>query len=305
MPVIEIKVDENQRELVSHGTAQFPLEIHHDHLNHFSERYIRCHWHEELEISVVLSGAVRCQLKEKSWELHEGEGLVINSCVPHSSSMLGEEPPVMLTVIFHPSLLYGTPVSGVYQKLLYPYMNTPALSGMLLSPDEADQMKQIDLLCQNRPFGYELQAKGMLCTLFSELLAPHEKLLSSFRPSSREALERLQILLDMIHSGYDSVLSLSELASRVSVSRESCSRFFKSMTGKTITQYLEDYRIMQSISLLQDGRYSITQVSYMVGFGNPGRFSAAFSKKTGCTPGQYRRRFPVETQDSIKKQTIR
>lgn len=291
MYINEIKVGKDQRELSIHGTAQFPLEINHDHLKSFSERYIRCHWHEELEIPVVLSGSVRYQLKDKAYELHTGEGIIINSCIPHSATSFGEDEPVILTTILHPSLLYGTPASAIYQKLLYPYMNTTAMSGILLNDKEAEVMKRIDTLYQNAHFGYELQIKSMLCKLFFDILSPYQVILSAYRPSNKEALSRLALLLNAIHNGYSEPLSLSELASTVSVSRESCCRFFKSMTGKTISQYLEDYRITQSILLLQDDQYSITQVSYLVGFGNPGRFSAAFSKRMNCTPRQYRQRF--------------
>lgn len=287
----EIKVDKDQRELSIHGTVQFPMEINHDHLKRFSERYICCHWHEELEIPVVLSGSVRYQLKDKAYELCTGEGIIINSCIPHSAMSLGEEESVVLTTILHPSLLYGTPASSIYVNLLYPYMNTTSMSGILLTDKGTDVMKRIDTLYQNAYFGYELQIKSMLCELFFDILSPYKEMLSAYRPSNREALSRLELLLDVIHSSYAETLSLTELASTVSVSRESCCRFFKSMTGKTISQYLEDYRITQSILLLQDDKYSITQISYLVGFGNQGRFSTAFSKRMNCTPRQYRQRF--------------
>lgn len=286
----EIKVDKDQRELSVHGTAQFSLEINHDNLRSFSEQYIRCHWHEELEISVILSGSACYRLKEKSYELHTGEGLIINSCIPHSAMPLGEEEAIVLTTILHPSLLYGTPASVIYQKLLYPYMNTPSMAGIRLTEEETELMKQIDCLYQSAQFGCELQIKSMLCRLFFDILSPYRDTLAAYRPSNREALARLELLLDVIHNDYGEPLSLSDLASRISVSRESCCRFFKSMTGKTISQYLEDYRITQSIPLLQDDRYSVMQVSYLVGFGNPGRFSAAFARRMNCTPGQYRQR---------------
>ena len=69
MRSIQIQVDQKQRELSEHGTPQFPLEINHDVLDDFDEHAIRCHWHEELEIPVVVQGAVCCQLKDQTFEL--------------------------------------------------------------------------------------------------------------------------------------------------------------------------------------------------------------------------------------------
>lgn len=290
LQLIKIQTDQDQRELSEHGSAEFPLTVNHDHLYDYFERYICCHWHEEFEIPVVIQGYVRYQLKDQSFDLHAGEGIVINSRVPHSILSLEKEEPVILTTIFLPSLLYGTPASRIYQKLVNPYMNTPKLSGILLPQYGVEMMKQIDTLYREAPFGMELQIKGMLCSLFSDLLSGRRQMLSAGSVSNEEALSRLKILLDLIHKNYADQIVLSDLARAISVSRESCCRFFKSMTGKTIFQYLEDYRVTQGILLLQDDKYSVTQVSYLVGFGNPGRFSAAFAKRMNCTPSQYRQR---------------
>lgn len=290
MQSIEVRTDQDQRELSEHGTMQFPFEIHHDHLNDYFERYVCCHWHEELEIPVIIRGKFRYQVKEHSFDLNPGDGILINSKVPHTITALGDEDPVVLTAIFSPSLLYGTPASTIYQNFLNPYMNTPELAGILLHDLAVETMRQIDALWQDASFGVELKIKGMLCNLFFELLSCCRHMFSAVRSSNDEALSRLKILLDTIHENYAEQLPLTELAAKISVSKEGCCRFFKNMTGQTISQYLEDYRVTQGILLLQEDMYSIMQISYLVGFGNPGRFSAAFARRMNCTPSQYRKK---------------
>ncbi|MCI9379984.1 MAG: AraC family transcriptional regulator [Dorea sp.] len=289
MQAIKIQTDQNQRELSEHGTAQFPLSVTHDYLNDYFERYVRCHWHEELEIPVVIHGKIRYQVKEHSFDLNPGDGIVINSRVPHTITPLGNDEPVMLTTIFSPSLLYGTPASTIYQNLLNPYMNTPELAGILLHEHDVETLKQIDILYQESNFGVELKIKGLLCNLFFDLLSRRRNMLSPVKVSNEESLSRLKILLDSIHENYAEQLSLTDLASKISISKEGCCRFFKNMTGKTISQYLEEYRVSQGILLLQNDQYSVMQVAYLVGFGNPGRFSAAFARRMNCTPSQYRK----------------
>ena len=289
MRSIQIQVDQKQRELSEHGTPQFPLEINHDVLDDFDEHAIRCHWHEELEIPVVVQGAVCCQLKDQTFELNAGEGLVINSRVPHSIRTRGSGEPVLLTTIFHPSLLYDSPSSAAYQKLLCPYLNAAELAGLPLPAEGVVRMAEIDAVYEKAPFGYELQIKGLLCTLFFELLSGRREQLASARPVGTQALSRLGSLLDLLHERYAEPLSLAQLAAQTGLSREGCCRLFKSMTGKTILQYLEDYRVTQGVRLLQEEAYSITEVAYLVGFGNPGRFSAAFARRMHCTPSQFRK----------------
>ena len=54
-----VEVDENRRELSPHGTLMLPLQINHDDLSAFLGGGIICHWHEELEFSIVLQGTAR------------------------------------------------------------------------------------------------------------------------------------------------------------------------------------------------------------------------------------------------------
>lgn len=290
MQSIRVRTDQNHRELSEHGTMQFPLEINHDHLNDYFNRYVGCHWHEEFEIPVIIQGKIRYQVQDHAFDLNPGDGILINSRVPHTIMALGDEEPVALTTIFSPALLYGTPASAIYQNFLNPYMNTPELAGILLPEEAVEVMRRIDALHEEASPGVELKIKGMLCNLFYELLVHRRHLFSSVKSSNEEALLRLKILLDAIHENYAKPLPLTELASKISVSKEGCCRFFKSMTGQTISQYLEDYRVTQGLLLLQEDGYSIMQISYLVGFGNPGRFSAAFARRMNCTPGQYRKK---------------
>ena len=59
------------------------------------------------------------------------------------------------------------------------------------------------------------------------------------------------------------------------------------MTGKTITGYLEEYRVNQSLPLVQSCQYSMIQIADMTGFSNASRFARAFRRQFGCNPGEY------------------
>ncbi|WP_419042907.1 helix-turn-helix transcriptional regulator, partial [Enterocloster sp.] len=106
-------------------------------------------------------------------------------------------------------------------------------------------------------------------------------------PSSQEALRRLRIMLDYIHEHFNQPFSLTGLANHTLLSRESCCRIFKQMTGMTISQYMTEYRVMRSLPYLADGKYSIAEVSALCGFSSQSRFAAAFRSKMGCNPNQY------------------
>lgn len=288
MNLNQVKTDHTQRELSPHGTPEFPFQINHDNLYSYYEQYIRCHWHEELEIPVVVSGSVRCHVRNKNIILRENQGIFINSKVPHSFFPLSKEEPRMLTVIFHPSLLYGTLSNVVYARYVFPYTNDSNAAGILLSDQSVHIVKEMDQLYDSKSFGYELRIQSLLCSFFAEQLTSLQDTLQASPPVRKQTLSRMDNLLNALHMQYNQKLDLSELAHTLSLSKEGCCRLFKKMTGQTISQYLEDYRISQSLKLLRESPHNIMQISYMVGFSNPGRFSVAFKKRMDCTPKEYR-----------------
>ena len=127
----------------------------------------------------------------------------------------------------------------------------------------------------------------LILDCFYQLLLENKNKFKNHCPSSQEALRRLRIMLDYIHEHFNQPFSLTGLANHTLLSRESCCRIFKQMTGMTISQYMTEYRVMRSLPYLADGKYSIAEVSALCGFSSQSRFAAAFRSKMGCNPNQY------------------
>lgn len=285
-----ITVDSNQREVTPHGTSAFPVEINQDDLSSFQDYHIRCHWHPELEISIVRSGQALYRLGSGTYALTGGQGLFINAKVPHMILSQSEEPAILTTFIIHPSFLYGTPESVIAAELFWPLQNSRRNAAIRLEPDTVRLFLRIDELNQARPFGYELQMKGLFCEAFFSLLSPWETELKHAAAIKESELETLDQILKILHETYAEPLNLGLLSEKVAMSKENCCRFFKRVTGQTLSAYLEDYRISQSLPLLAEGKLPIIQIAAQVGFSNAGRFSAAFVKRMQCTPRQYCRK---------------
>ena len=145
----------------------------------------------------------------------------------------------------------------------------------------------MDTLYYRRPPCFELIIKGLLCQVFGQILADQPTRTAAFVPDNKIDLDRLEKMLYFIHTHFDTVISLQELAYEVHLSREVCCRLFKKMTGKTITRYVEEYRVRQSLPLVQSGQYSMAQIAELSGFSNASRFALAFRTHIGCNPGDY------------------
>ena len=78
-------------------------------------------------------------------------------------------------------------------------------------------------------------------------------------------------------------IGLEDIASTVGFDKSYIGRVFKKNEGKTIMNYVLEYRIEKANSLIKKGM-SVSEVSYAVGFNDPAYFSKCFKKVTGTSP---------------------
>ncbi|MBD8949106.1 MAG: AraC family transcriptional regulator [Blautia obeum] len=288
-----ILVDSARRELEKHGTETFPMTVNHDDLWSFEGKNVPIHWHNDLEINLIREGEAVFQVYQKSYRVRTGEGFLLNRNVPHSCSSPGNEHVRYSTILVRPDFLYGDFGSDVERKCFQPFLQNSAIPCIYLTGFDENgkeilqKLNQVEEAFDRKRFCYELKIKGLLCEAFAMILYGHRQELTKFVPANLQELERLEKMLNYLNMHFTEVISLQDLADQVHLSREVCCRLFKKMTGKTITGYLEEYRVNKSFSLVQSGQYSMTQITEMVGFSNPSRFASAFRKRFGCNPGEY------------------
>ena len=94
----------------------------------------------------------------------------------------------------------------------------------------------------------------------------------------------LQKIVEYIMENLDTELSLTELATVVNLSPSHFARLFKQSTGIPPHQYVIQRRIEAAESLLKQGKSSIGEIAYRVGFSNPSHLSYHFKRATGVMP---------------------
>lgn len=151
-------------------------------------------------------------------------------------------------------------------------------------------LRQI-LLC---PYGdvvrrVYLQAKSLeLMALILSQDVEAQKGRRSPLPLKPDHLDRIHRAREILLKNLDQPLSLLELAKQVGLNDYSLKSGFKQVFGKTVFSYLHDYRMEQARFLLLAGEMKISEVRQAIGFADPRYFAAAFRKKYGITPRDYR-----------------
>ena len=82
--------------------------------------------------------------------------------------------------------------------------------------------------------------------------------------------------------------AIRALASQLGVSSRTLIRRFKSATGVSIGQYLQQRRLDEAQALLRRTNLSITEVGVAVGLNDASHFSRMFREQTGITPSAFR-----------------
>lgn len=129
-----------------------------------------------------------------------------------------------------------------------------------------------------------------LSILYELSKCEYRQLSSSAYAKIKKEIDSRRILnvQDYIEQHYAEQISLSELADIANMSCAAFSRFFKLRTGKSVTDFIIDYRLGMVIRLLVDTNQSIAEICYGCGFNNLSNFNRIFKKKKGCSPKEFR-----------------
>ncbi|MFD0692911.1 response regulator [Paenibacillus sp. GCM10027628] len=85
-------------------------------------------------------------------------------------------------------------------------------------------------------------------------------------------------------------LSVQEVSEHMQMTASHLISIFKEATGKTIKQYVTEYRMEKAKDLLRGDRLKVLDIAFQVGFKDGEHFAKSFRKYTGMTPTEYRER---------------
>lgn len=85
-------------------------------------------------------------------------------------------------------------------------------------------------------------------------------------------------------------LNVDEISKEIGMSRVQLYRKVKALLDSSVTDYIMNRRLKKAKYLLLNERYSISEITYMVGFSSPNYFSTVFKSKYGMRPSEFKRK---------------
>lgn len=90
--------------------------------------------------------------------------------------------------------------------------------------------------------------------------------------------ERINLIFNYVKDHFKEAITLEEVADLANMKVPSFCRYFKKITNKTFTQFVNEYRITHALKLLAEQPLSITEVCFESGFNNFSYFNRTFKE---------------------------
>ena len=131
--------------------------------------------------------------------------------------------------------------------------------------------------------GYSPIIEAYLTALFGKLFKFYEI------EKSRISRDTVLKILQYCSEHYREHITVSKVASDLSISRSTISHIFSTRLGINFCEYINSLRLTEAEQMLRNMNYSVTEISDMSGFSDVRTFNRAFLKRHGISPSVYRK----------------
>ncbi len=247
-----------------------------DYIGSICEGPYPAHVHDVVEIVCLTEGTLEMTVGGEKLSMTPGDIAVAFPSVPHSYDAVPRDARGVAMIFrtetiaeFSHTFRTAAPVHPLVQKAQQPAMLETLVSNLQkISTKEAASPLRLGYL-------HLFLSYLFLCTPLQAIDRPMHSGLTSQ-------------VLHYIADHFTEPLSLESTARAMGISSIHLSHIFSQQLHINFRQHINALRINYAKNLLKDPTYSISQIVYLCGYGNPRTFNRAFIAQCGVTPGQFR-----------------
>ena len=127
----------------------------------------------------------------------------------------------------------------------------------------------------------QLQEKMHLNQMIDTTVDIKEEL---FNEDERLMKHVLQVIEDNMS---DSAFNVTQLCTETGIGSKRLLRMLKKQTGMTPVNFIRQIRLKKAAILLQQKKFTVSEVMYMIGFSHPSYFTKSFTEEFGLSPKEY------------------
>jgi AraC-like DNA-binding protein/quercetin dioxygenase-like cupin family protein len=229
------------------------------------------HLHNNFEFVTVLEGEIIVTVDKNLYSLKAGDCLLVFPNQVHD--FVTPEHSRHFLCIFSPKLVQA-----------YSTMFTEKLPVSNMFKLDSYYTEKLMSLWENHSI---IQIKGVLYSICGEFDRQ-----AQYKRREEDKDELLSKIFTFVETNFAKECSLGDLSEYTSYHYVYLSKYFKSCTGISFTDYVNRYRVNEACYLLRNNvKQTILQTAYECGFDSLRTFNRNFKKVMGMTPSQYQAHF--------------
>ena len=267
---------------------------------HVVEPMPQAHWHDHVELNVIIRGGMTYLINGKQVMLHEGAIYCFWAAVPHQ--VITAEDGTELVCIYVPfAELLSLAVSSVFKNdlmaghiLTVPSVDAADALMVVRWAREWDTSEQVaEILRDEVRLRLRRLAVDPRRADMGEGSVEGEQRRNALHVADRRVIARVQQMTSFINNEFAKPINVTDVARVGGLHPTNATATFHKVLGQSIAQYLRQRRLNHALKLLADTDLAIIEVAFESGHGSLSRFYDAFQRQVGCTPKHYRKRFRV------------
>lgn len=245
------------------------------------------HYHPEYELTLITGGTGKRLVGDSYQNFEPGDLVLLGPGLPHtwSSTKMKSKNSSSVVIQFSETFIKSFLHFPEFKRI--ENLLTLSARGLFFKDNRIvrDQMEQLPKLT-----GVERIAS--LISILQKLSALRPDKISSEYFSAvkgRESENRINKVCQYIQKNAANRITLDHAAALIHLSPTAFCKFFKRVTGKTFSDYVNDIRVGNACHLLTESDKAVGDIAFETGFESLTYFNRVFLKKKNVTPRSFRR----------------
>ena len=245
------------------------------------------HYHNCLEIIIILKGNIEGVFNNMIQEIHSNSLIVIGKDLPHKIISHSHDAEGILIHIPYALLIQNCELSHEMDSELN-YIHHSKYGFIYNSPKLT---KSISSLCRKINKNNGFQKLSLIFQLLDTISSAKERENLTTSPpysNNSDSLSSIDRTFQYLYDNFTKNTTLKDVAGYANQNPTALCKAFKKASGFTIFQFLNKLRIEKACKLLTSTNLEITTIAYNVGYSTFSHFHTQFKLYIGISPKKYR-----------------
>lgn len=247
------------------------------------------HYHPEIELVFVNGGSGKRQIGSHISYYSDGDLVLIGSNLPHcgfTDEKTGNKNEIVIQM---PADFLGREFLNIPELKNIQQLSQKAKGGIAFGKETIQKIAPIiDEMGNRSNFDRLLR----MIRILNDLGVSNEYTILNADGFALELQvqdnDRINVVFNYVKDHFQEPIQLETVSNMVNMTTPSFCRYFKKITNKTFTNFVNDYRLVHASKLLSENTKSITEICFESGFNNFSHFNKSFKAFTGKSASQYR-----------------